>query len=84
MPGARKLEAELIASELLLGPKSTSFSSAFAPGVRVESAMYRKGRLFVDISADAALADPRIRLRTGSRPWNAASGRLCPGLKRLS
>jgi hypothetical protein len=76
-------KAELIVSELLLGPQSTSLSSAFEPGVRVESAMYRKGRLFIDISPEAALAS-QSSLRNGVEAMDRSLKSALPGLKRIS
>ncbi len=82
--------AELIASEFLLGPKDASLFSAFPPGVRVESVLYRKGRLFVDISSDAAFADPadpntlKTRILTGIAAMDRSLKAALPGLKRLS
>lgn len=60
LPRRRGAEAraELLASELLLGPSASGLSPAFLPGSRLESVLYRKGRLYVDISAEAALAAP--------------------------
>lgn len=75
--------AELIASELLLGPKDAALSSAFAPGVRVEAAIYRKGWLFLDVSACAALATP-ASLKTGIVAMERSLRAALPGLKRLS
>ncbi len=50
--------AELVASEVLLGPRNSGLAPAFPAGTRVEAVLYRKGRLYVDISDDAALAEP--------------------------
>jgi hypothetical protein len=74
--------AELVASELLLGPKSTFLVQAFAPGVRVESVLYRKGRLFVDLTADAALDEPKT-LRNGLAAMERSLRAALPGLRRL-
>jgi hypothetical protein len=75
--------AELVASELLLGPRDASLLPAFEPGIRVESAIYRKGQLFVDISQDAALALP-ASLKTGIAAMERSLRAALPGLKRLS
>ena len=75
--------AELIASELLLGPKSASLEPAFASGVRVESAMYRKGHLYIDVSPDAALA-PKNSLKNGLEAMERSLRAALPGLRRLS
>jgi hypothetical protein len=75
--------AELIASELLLGPKDTSLSPAFTPGVRVDSVIYRKGRLFVDISPIAALDSPKS-LKDGIGAMERSLKAALPGIKRIS
>ena len=75
--------AELIASELLLGPKNTVFMPAFTSGVRVESAIYRKGHLFIDVSPDAALT-PKKSLKTGLEAMERSLRASLPGLRRLS
>jgi len=74
--------ADLIASELLLGPKSTFLSPAFAPGIRVESVLFRKGRLFVDISSNAALDEPKA-LKNGLAAMERSLRAALPGLRRL-
>jgi hypothetical protein len=75
--------AELVASELLLGPKSMSLHPAFEPGVRVESVIYRKGRLFVDISHEAALEDADS-LKKGLAAMERSLRAALPGLRRLT
>jgi len=75
--------AELVASELLLGPKSISLHPAFPPGVRVESVLYRKGRLFVDISLEAALEDAKS-LKNGLAALERSLRAALPGLRRLT
>ncbi|HET7839582.1 MAG TPA: GerMN domain-containing protein, partial [Rectinemataceae bacterium] len=50
--------AELVASEVLLGPRDSSLAPAFPAGTRVEAVLYRKGRLYVDISPEAAISEP--------------------------
>jgi len=86
VPHSRSAEAraELIASELLLGPQSTTLAPAFAPGSRVESAILRKGRLFVDISADAALAPDPSTLKKGIAAMDRSLRFALPGIKRIS
>ena len=66
LPRARGAEARagLVASELLLGPGAPGLLPAFPAGVRVESSIYRKGRLYLDLSEDAALAG-RAELELG-------------------
>ncbi|MGA2548192.1 MAG: GerMN domain-containing protein [Rectinemataceae bacterium] len=75
--------AELIASELLLGPKNAYLVPAFESGVRVESAIYRRGHLFIDVSPDAALAPPKS-LKIGIEAMNRSLQVALPGLRRLS
>lgn len=48
-------KAELISSEVLLGPASTDLSRAFTAGARVASVLYRKGHLYINLTPDAAL-----------------------------
>jgi hypothetical protein len=85
VPHSRRAEAraELVASELLLGPKSSSLSPAFEPGVKVESVLYRKGRLFVDLSSDAALAETKS-LKIGLVAMERSLRAALPGLRRLT
>lgn len=56
--------AELIASEVLLGPITPGLRAPFPTGVRVESALCRKGVAYVDLSEDAALT-PTDSLKIG-------------------
>jgi hypothetical protein len=85
IPHSRGTEAraELIASELLLGPKNTALSPAFSTGVKVETALYRKGRLFIDVSPEAALDAPES-LRLGIKAMERSLKASLPGMKRLS
>jgi hypothetical protein len=77
--------AELVASELLLGPKSTFLVPAFAPGIKVDSVLYRKGRLFVDISPEAALTDLKDpdALKRGLSAMERSLRTALPSLRRL-
>jgi Sporulation and spore germination len=75
--------AELVTSELLLGPKTMSLHPDFPPGIRVESVMYRKGRLFVDISLEAALEDAKS-LKNGLAALERSLRAALPGLRRLT
>jgi hypothetical protein len=75
--------AELVASELLLGPKTLSLKPAFQPGIRVESILYRKGRLYVDVSLEAALQDSKS-LKTGLEAMERSLKAAIPGLRRLT
>jgi hypothetical protein len=90
LPHSRGAEAraELIASEVLLGPQSANLTPAFAPDVRVESVLLRKGRLFVDISPGAALAamdasDPNT-IKWGIAAMERSLRTSLPGIKRLT
>jgi hypothetical protein len=75
--------AELVASELLLGPKTMSLRPAFESGVKVESVLYRKGRLFVDISLDAALEEAGS-LKKGLAAMERSLRAALPGMRRLT
>jgi hypothetical protein len=75
--------AELIASELLLGPANAALSPAFLPGTKVESALYRRGRLFIDLSPEAALDAPSA-LKNGISAMERSIRAALPGVKRLS
>ena len=85
IPHSRGVEAraDLIASEILLGPKSLSLYPAFPQGVRLETVMYRRGRLYVDISPEAALEDPNS-LKYGIAALERSLKTALPGMKRLS
>jgi hypothetical protein len=78
----REKTAELLASELLLGPASPDLASAFPVGVRVESTMLRRGVLYLDLSQDAALADP-ARLRIGLASMEKSLRAGLPGIGRI-
>ena len=78
----REKTAELLASELLLGPASPDLGSAFPIGVRVESTMLRHGVLYLDLSQDAALADPE-RLRIGLASMEKSLRAGLPGIGRI-
>jgi hypothetical protein len=75
--------AELVASELLLGPKTLSLRPAFESGVKVETVLYRKGRLYVDISKDAALQEAKS-LKAGIVAMEKSLRASLPGLRRLT
>jgi hypothetical protein len=85
VPHSRGAEAraELIASELLLGPATASLDPAFAPGTRVQASLYRRGRLFLDISPEAAVEQPQA-LKIGITAMERSLQAALPGLKRLS
>jgi len=74
--------AELLVSELLLGPASSQLNPAFFQDTRLESAIYRKGRLYVDLSADAALASPE-ELKIGLAALERSLRLGFPWLKEL-
>jgi hypothetical protein len=85
-------KAELFASELLLGPESLNLSPAFAPGTRLESIVLRKGRLYVDLSPEAALtgasgADAtavRKAIRRGLDALDRTLRAALPGIKSIT
>ncbi len=79
----REARAELIASEVLLGPRDPDLEPAFLPDVRVESTLYRKGRLFIDISEGAALADP-ASLKLGLEALRRSLGLALPAAARIA
>ena len=78
----REKTAELLASELLLGPANPSLASAFPVGVRVESTILRRGVLYLDLSQDAALADP-ARLKVGLASMEKSLRAGLPGIGRI-
>jgi len=51
-------QAELIASEVLLGPSDPQLLPDFNMGTSVETVMLRSRKLYVDLSDDAAPAEP--------------------------
>ena len=78
----REGRAELLASELLPGPRSDELSPAFPQGTKVEAVLYRKGRLYLDLSAEAALSPPS-ELRAGLAAMRRTMERGFPWLKEL-
>jgi|GEM_PF-3137063 len=54
--GGTEARAELIASEVLLGPISPNLRMAFPTGVKLRSALCRGGTAYIDLSENAALA----------------------------
>jgi|GEM_PF-1251491 len=79
-------KAELFVSELLLGPESLHLTSAFAPGTKVESVVYRKGRLYVDLSPEAALTDSGKpeSVKAGLAALERTLRAALPGIKRIT
>jgi hypothetical protein len=75
--------AELVASELLLGPKSLSLLPDFGSSIRVESVLYRRGRLYLDISREAALEETKS-LKNGLAAMERSLRASIPGLRRLT
>ena len=71
-------QAELVASELLLGPRDQRLLPAFPAGVRAESVIARKSGLYVDLSTDAALVPPDS-LRLGLEALRASLAAALPG-----
>jgi hypothetical protein len=82
-PHGAQARAELVTSELLLGPVSSSLVPAFPQDTRLRSAIYRKGHVYIDLSEDAALADPP-NLRKGLAALSRSLKLALPGLKRLT
>ncbi len=84
--------AELVASELLLGPAGRDLVPAFTPGAQVRSVLYRKGSLYLDLSPEAAL--PIRRGQYGESGSNSVKEGLAaledtlraalPGIKRIT
>jgi hypothetical protein len=74
--------AELIASEVLLGPKTASLVPDFEPGLLVRSVLYRKGGLIVDISPEAALEPDS--LRRGMVAMERSLKAALPGLRHFT
>lgn len=56
--GSTEARAALIASEYLLGPIDQNLKPGIVGDVRVESALYWRGCVYVNLSEDAALEDP--------------------------
>jgi len=58
LPGTAGLEdsARIVVEELLLGPGDARCIPALPAGTRVRETLYRKGRLYVDLSEDAVFA----------------------------
>jgi hypothetical protein len=76
----REPRAELVASEILLGPRSPALAPGFSQGSRVESVIFRRSVLYVDISADAALDDPKS-LRIGLQALRRSLEVAVPGAR---
>jgi len=62
IPRSRDAEsfAEYLVSESLLGPRSPGLVSGFGSGARLESVLYRNGKLYINISEEAALGDAEL------------------------
>ncbi len=58
LPGGQGLEddARIVVEELLLGPGDSRLTVALPRGTRVTETLYRRGRLYVDLSEDAVFA----------------------------
>jgi hypothetical protein len=84
--------AELIASELLLGPARTDLSRAFVSGARLVSVLYRRGTLYVNLSPDAALpvtgagdvARGTASVKTGLSALERSLRAALPGIGRIT
>jgi hypothetical protein len=85
LPRTYKAEsrAELIASEILLGPEDPALEPDFPAGLGLRSVLYRKGRLFVDIAEGAALAEPES-LKRGLEALSLSLRAALPGIKTLT
>ncbi len=59
LPGKDGLEesARILVEELLLGPGDYRFLPALPRGTRVQETLYRKGRIYLDLSVDAVFAE---------------------------
>jgi len=65
LPGGQGLEdaARVLVEELLLGPGDSRLTGALPRGTRVTETLYRRGRLYVDLSEDAVFAQtPSLNL----------------------
>ncbi len=58
LPGGMGLEegARMVVEEFLLGPGDSRLIGALPRGTRLREILYRRGRLYVDLSEDAAFA----------------------------
>lgn len=68
LPGGAGLEegARVVMEELLLGPGDSGRIGALPRGTRLREILYRKGRIYVDLSEEALFAD-NPPLETGLR-----------------
>ncbi len=68
LPGGAGLEegARMVMEEFLLGPEDTSRIGALPRGTRLREILYRRGRLYVDLSEEAVFAE-NPSLETGLR-----------------
>ena len=59
LPGGQGLEdgARVVVEELLLGPADSRLVAALPRGTRVTETLYRRGRLYMDLSEDAVFAE---------------------------
>jgi hypothetical protein len=74
--------AELIASEFLLGPADPRLKPAFPVEAKLESVMFRKGTLYVDIGEEAAIADPPA-IKTGVAALEKSLHSALPTLRHI-
>lgn len=74
--------AELVGSELLLGPSDPDLKPAFPPGIRVASSLFRHGVLYLDLSPEAALAG-RADLEKGLAALRKSLGANLPWTRRV-
>ncbi|MDP2815947.1 MAG: GerMN domain-containing protein [Rectinemataceae bacterium] len=74
--------AALLTSELVLGPRSRSTRPLFAEGTRLDSVLYRKGTIYLDLSPEASLSlDPPLSLGIKGLRRTLAAG--LPGWQRI-
>jgi hypothetical protein len=75
--------AELVASEVLLGPRDPGLVPVFPQGVSLVTVIYRKGSLFLDLSESAAL-EGKQGLDTGLTALERSVKAALPGLRRIA
>jgi hypothetical protein len=82
LEGDMEGRAEIILRELLLGPVRRDAQSLFAPTVWLRMVIYRGGKLYIDFSSDAALADP-VPIHLAVRGIESSLRESIPGLAPL-
>jgi len=79
----REMLAELVASEVLLGPSDQRFSAPFDSNERPGTVMLRDDKLYVDLAERVALTPPD-RLRRGIESLERSLRLALPGLKTVA